>query len=96
MATAIVIRPIHVITLSHSLPSLAKNSYPHLRAGIILIDVHGQIAEVFDQFLEILRLDLREIDGDALLLHGMIGAVQRLGGDTVAVSGDVRRIDDLN
>lgn len=41
---------------------------------VFLINVDGQVVQVFDQFFQILRLDLRQVDGDALFLQGDVGA----------------------
>src|ERR1700691_2030232 len=42
------------------------------------VDVDREVMELLDQFLEILWLDLRKIDGNTLLTQSVVGLVERL------------------
>src|SRR5215467_10155880 len=53
--------------------------HPDLR--IPVVDIHSQVAELVYQFFQVLRLEMAEIEVDALVLQGFIHAYLCLGGD---------------
>ena len=50
----------------------------HFRVLIFLIDVDRQIVQLLDEFLEVFRFDLRQVDGNSFCMHSIVGTVKRL------------------
>jgi hypothetical protein len=59
----------------------AKHTNLHLGVAFFLVNIDAQIAQLLNQCLNIFRLDLRQVYGNALLVHGQICLLQRRAWD---------------